>query len=130
MSPRAGSRDFALGRWEKAQQFADAASLFLEDDLSGSDLGDAYVTLAVHCGIAAAAVICVLALGQYSSGSAHQDAVALLRKVDVASSVQLSRLLGLKTKAGYAHRPVSDADIKVAARAHELLLEQARLRLT
>lgn len=114
------------GRWAKAQQFADAADLHRPGGLGdpGED-GDVYVTLAVHAGIAAADVICIGALGQYSATGAHDEAIALLSKVDGSARAALARLLSLKTKAGYTHRPASSSDIAMAEKALERLMHTA-----
>lgn len=96
------------GRWAKAQAFADAAELHRPTEEPGQDgATDVYVTLAVHAGIAAADVICIGALGEYSPTGAHDEGLVLVGKVDRTARISLSRLLGLKTKAGYTHRPVS-----------------------
>lgn len=52
----------------KAMQFLDAAETVetLADD--SNDVADAYVTLCVHAGIAAADVICCKRLGEHSRG--------------------------------------------------------------
>lgn len=115
------------GRWAKAQHFADAAELHRPPegfDQDGS--GDIFVTLAVHAGIAATDVICIGALGEYSPTGAHDESLALVGRVDKAARTSLSRLLGLKTKAGYTHRPVSRSDVLAAANALEKLLDIAR----
>jgi hypothetical protein len=66
------------GRLQKARQFMDAANTIetLADD--GVDVADAYVTLCVHAGIAAADVICCARLGKHSQGEDHVSAVGLL----------------------------------------------------
>ena len=90
------------GRMAKARQFSDAATLISELASDDSNLGDAYITLCVHAGIAAADVICCARLGK-----------------------ELRRLLGLKTKAGYSSAPSSAADQKVAGRASTRLVDAA-----
>ncbi|WP_448006168.1 hypothetical protein [Agromyces bauzanensis] len=91
----------------------------------GTDLRDAYVTLCVHAGIAAADVICMDALGEYYSGERHDEATRLLATVDVASSRHLAALLGVKTKAGYSDVPVSNEQLVRAKRSMEGLIERA-----
>ena len=54
----------------------------IETLVDDGDLADAYVTLCVHAGIAAADVICCTALGKHATGDDHNHAVALLRQVD------------------------------------------------
>ena len=95
----------------------------LADD--ASDVADAYVTMCVHAGIAAADVICCKRLGEHSRGEDHSAAVNLLRTADPDSAKQLSVLLGMKTKAGYSALPVSATDHKRAGRAAHSLVEAA-----
>jgi len=91
-------------------------------------VGDAYVTLCVHAGIAAADTICARRLGLYSSGENHNEAVALLRRVQPDGPElggHLAALLGLKTKAGYTARPVSGNDRMLAGRRARALVDVA-----
>lgn len=90
------------------------------------DMADAYVTLCVHSGIAAADVICCARLGEHPQGDNHNEAVTLLKRADPDAARHLSTLLGLKTKSGYSHVPVSAEDFKRAGRAMELLIDHAR----
>ncbi len=113
-------------RLAKAQQFADAANLVLDLAEEAEDVGDAFVTLAVHAGIAAADAICIAQLRRYSRGENHQEAVALLGEADAARAAPLSRLLQLKTKAGYSPESVSAKDRTAASRAMKTLLASAR----
>ena len=66
----------------KARQFSDAATLISELASDDSNLGDAYITLCVHAGIAAADVICCARLGVHASGQDHAAAATLLDKAD------------------------------------------------
>ena len=123
--PRPASvRDAAI-RLEKAHQFAQAAAVLYDDARSTADLPDAYVTQAVHSGIASADVICIRRFGEYSATGAHDEAVSLLSRADRSLGKHLIRLLALKTKAGYSTSHVSRADIEAARRAHLALLEVA-----
>ena len=115
----------------KAEQFADAAETILEfaDDEAG--VGDAYVTLLIHAGIAAADVICCEALGEYAHGESHTDAIDLLRRVrpdgsDLGNA--LGSLLGAKTRAGYGYQPVNKETRVRSTRAVEKLVRAARDR--
>lgn len=56
------------GRLAKARQFADAAHDVLALAGEADDVADAFVTLAVHAGIAAADVICCVRLGRHARG--------------------------------------------------------------
>ena len=70
------------GRLVKAQQFWAAAQTietFADDETT---ISDAYTTLAVHAGIAAADVICCVRLGEHARGDDHDEAVALLAMAD------------------------------------------------
>lgn len=127
MTPsRAGDRVTAKARLDKARQFADTASLLFDSARGTADNPDAYVTSAVHAGIAAADVICIRGLGEYSASGAHDAAVGLLEKADKDLAKHLRRLLSLKTKAGYSASPVSASDVDVARRAYMALLEAAQ----
>lgn len=115
----------AEARLAKAREFAEAAQLLHDDQKSAAYLPDAYVTSAVHSGIASADVICIRLLAKYSVTGNHDEALKLLGQVDKAAASNLQRLLALKTKAGYSTRPVSAADVSQARRAHLALLEAA-----
>lgn len=115
------------GRLRKANRFLDAAETireFADEDLD--EAGDAFVTLCVHAGIAAADALCCASLGVHAQGENHDDAVALLAKVDKDIAKELAKLLRLKTKAGYTHTPVTAEEFKRAGRAAEALVERAR----
>jgi hypothetical protein len=77
------------GRLAKAHQFMDAANTIetLADD--ATDVADAYVTMCVHAGIAAADVICCARLGKYSRGEDHGSAIELLEQADSADAKHL-----------------------------------------
>ncbi len=130
MTPTVRDPTFLRGRMKKARQFADAASLFVEDARTSGELSDAYVTLAIHSGIAAADVICVARTGQYSGGDSHSEAVALLKGADQTASKHLARLLTMKASAGYSHRPATKDDVRKAERAHGALLDLAHKELS
>ena len=123
MSPSASSAARA-GRLKKAIEFRDSAEL-IEAFMSDADHRDAYVTLCVHAGIAAADVICMDAVGEYYSGPSHDQAAKLLTKADAPSAKQLTALLGMKTKAGYSDVPVSNEQLARAKRAMEGLVDRA-----
>jgi hypothetical protein len=114
------------GRLAKAEQFAGAARdvLLLADE--ASDVADAFVTLAVHSGIAAADAICCARLGEYSRSERHQDAIGVLARADAAGARHLRVLLGMKTAAGYSSSPVTAENRIRAERAMDALLVTAR----
>ena len=123
MAEKPCSAQVRSGRLAKAKQFLAAAEL-IEDSLSGY-VTDAYVTMCVHAGIAAADVICCARLGRYAQGESHVEAVALLKKADASAAKRLEVLLGMKSKAGYTHLPSSTADAKRAGRTAKDLVEAA-----
>lgn len=119
------------GRLRKAEQFWEAAEITRELADDEAEVGDAYVTLCVHAGVAASDVICCVALGEHASGEDHTEALALIAKVrpgGIEPAKALAVLLGMKTRAGYGARPVSAVDRKRAQRQAERLLRAARDR--
>ena len=119
------------GRLRKAEQFYSAAETIRDLAQDEADVGDAYVTLCVHAGIAAADAICCATLGEHSQGESHVVAVQLLRRVrpDGAElGAALQTLLGIKTRAGYSAESVNADMRKRAQRAAEKLLLAARTR--
>ncbi len=121
------------GRLRKAEQFLEAAETIREFADDEDEVGDTYVTLCVHAGIAAADVICCIALGEHAQGESHHEALALISRVrpggrELANS--LRPLLGMKARAGYSHRPVTGDDRKRAQRHAERLVRAARDRRT
>lgn len=127
MSPRTipADENVRRGRLAKAEQFSDAAATVHELADEAQDVADAYVTLCVHAGIAAADAICAARLGEHSQGESHDEAVALLASVDKPASRHLQTLLGMKTLAGYSHQPVSAQRAVRAGRAMDALLTTA-----
>lgn len=128
MTPRTSPRSPAAreGRLAKATQFALAADVILEFAGDESELLDAYVTLAVHSGIASADVICMDHAGVYSRSERHEDAVALLERIDRDAAKDLDTLLRMKTRAGYSDVAVRPRDVTRAGRAVADLLAKAR----
>jgi hypothetical protein len=119
------------GRRRKAEQFMEGAKTIRDLAADERDVGDAYVTLCIHAGIAASDVICSVALGTYIQGDDHQAAVAHIAKVrpeGEALADSLRTLLTMKTRAGYSHEHVSATDRKRAGRAAEKLIFATRQR--
>lgn len=114
------------GRLQKAEQFLSAADTVREFADDYEDVADAYVTLCVHSGIAAADVICCARLAAHAQGQNHNEAVALLKSAAPDAAKHLNALLGLKTKSGYSHMSVSADDVRRATRALEALIDAAR----
>ena len=114
------------GRLEKARQFWDAAEIVdTLADLGEDDLVDAYITLCVHAGVAAADVICCARLGEHAQGDAHEEAIALLATADKTAARHLRTLLALKTRAGYSDRRSTSADRTRSRRAADALVAAA-----
>jgi hypothetical protein len=122
----------ARGRLRKAEQFLESAETIRDLADDEADIGDAFVTLCVHAGIAAADVLCCVALGVHAQGEDHSQAIDLVAKVrpdgeELSKSLRI--LLAVKTKAGYTSRTVNAADRKRAVRAAERLVTSARDRI-
>jgi len=109
------------GRLAKARQFLLAAET-IATVIDDQEIADAYVTLCVHAGIAAADVIRCARLGLYYSGEDHNAAVTLLASADSPASKHLKALLDINTRSGYSPALTSAADKKRAGRASAALL--------
>lgn len=118
--------EIRAGRLRKAEQFAEAAENVAELADEIDDVADAYVTLLVHAGIAAADVICCTRLGEHAQGENHNDGVALLRRADDSAARHLEILLRMKTRISYGHTSASHDDQKKAQRAVDALIKAAR----
>jgi hypothetical protein len=114
------------GRRRKAEQFLGAAQTVREFADDEADVGDAFVTLCVHAGVAAADVLCCRALGHHVQGDDHRAAVEEVAKVGARHARDLRVLLGMKTRAGYSSMPVSAEQRRRAARAAERLVAAIR----
>jgi hypothetical protein len=112
------------GRMAKDRQFLVAAET-IATVVDDQEIADAFVTLCVHAGVAAADVICCARLGVYHSGENHNEAVALLASVDKSAAWQLKALLDMKTRSGYSPVLTSAADQKRAGRAAAELVAAA-----
>jgi hypothetical protein len=123
--------EIVAGRFRKAEQFLDAAKTIRELADDEADVGDAFVTLCIHAGIAASDVICCEAFGHFVQGEDHNQAIAELSKARPDGDElggDLRSLLMMKTRAGYAAPPASAAQRKRAWRRAERLVEAARAR--
>ena len=121
------------GRFRKAEQFLAAAQNVRDLANDEAEVGDAFVTLCVHAGIAASDVICCTALGHFVQGDDHNQAVAELSKVRPDGEKlgnDLRALLMMKTRAGYAAPPVTAEQRKRAWRRAEALVDAAAGRRT
>ncbi len=103
----------------------DAAHLIETLADEAADVADAYVTLCVHAGIAAADVICCARLGRHARGDDHASAADLLEQAKPEVAKHLRALLSMKTKAGYTAIPVSGPEHARAGRAARALVDAA-----
>jgi hypothetical protein len=115
------------GRLAKARQFFEAATAIRDLADDEATVGDAFVTLCVHAGIAAADVICCRRLGYHVQGESHAEAIDELAKVSKERAKDLRVLLGMKTRAGYGDAPVSTEQRKRAIRAADRLVRAAAI---
>jgi hypothetical protein len=127
---RACTDELRLIRLDQSIRFRDAASLIRELVKEDGRIADAYLTLCVYAGIAAADVICCARLGEQSQGGDnpqdHEHAIGLLAGADPGSAEHLRTLLSLKTKAGYRSPPVTADDCRRAESAADALVKNAR----
>lgn len=110
----------ARARLTDARQFLDAAELLMVD---GN--GDVVATNAVHAAIAAADVLCCLALGRRSADGNHEAAVALLEQVGREHANSLRRALARKQQAGYESRDLADSEARICVDAARRLVAAA-----
>ena len=118
--------DERADRLLKAEKFLLAAETIatIIDDLA---MGDAYVTLCVHAGVAAADVICCSKLGVCYEGLDHNGAIASLAKLDHTTALSLSTLLHIKTRSPEDALLTIKSDQQRAGRAAAFLVRAARL---
>ncbi len=114
------------GRLAKAQQFLLAAET-IAAVIDDQAIADAYVTLCVHAGIAAADVICCAKLGVHCDDPNHNGAITLLAKIDSTTARNLRALLAMKTRSGYSAVLTATADQKRAGRTATALVNTAKL---
>jgi hypothetical protein len=133
MRTRNCDRATTLGRLGKAEQFLEQAEVLIAQASDPADAADAYVTLCVHAGIAAADAICCNALGLHARGESHHEAVQLLKSVRPGGTElggALEILLGFKSRVGYSSEPVSAEIRKRSGRQATKLVSAARERVT
>lgn len=119
------------GRLRKAEQFQAAARTIRDLADDEADVGDAFVTLCIHAGIAASDTICCEALGHHVHGDDHNQAITELSKVKPDGKElgnDLRALLMMKSRAEYGPAPVGAEQRKRAWRRAERLVEAARSR--
>lgn len=128
MRTRPCSEGITSGRLRKARAFLQAAESLDSQLDQNFDLGDAFVTLCVHAGIAACDVVCCRHMGVHSQGERHQDAVGLVRRVQPDGprlAGDLSVLLGMKTAAGYGAQAMTHDQRRRAVRSARRLVHAA-----
>jgi hypothetical protein len=126
------SEQTTIGRLRKAIQFLEAADTIQEFADDAAQVGDAFATLCVHAGIAAADALCCAVLGEHAQGDEHAQATALLQRVRPDGSTlatALAALLAVKTRAGYSALPVSGEQRARAHRRAMQLVDAARKRV-
>lgn len=113
------------GRLAKAEQFLAAAEVVRALSDEHAEVSDAFVTLCVHGGIAACDVICCVRPVATPRARTTTTPSRWSRPPDPQAAKHLAALLGLKTKSGYSHTPVTTTEFTRAERAAEALLEAA-----
>lgn len=107
----------------------DAAEAIRDLTDDEAEIGDAFVTLCIHAGIAAADVICCRGLGHFVQGDDHNQAIAELSKASSdggSLSNDLRALLQMKNRAECGADSVNAEQRKRAWRRAESLVEAAR----
>lgn len=125
LNTRSADRAEARGRLRVGRKYLEVA------DLLADEAGEAInvcVGVAVLAGIAAADVICAVALGERYGGPDHQAAVTLLSRVDQSLGKRLARLIGLKSESQYGAGLLSAHDRSIALREAASLIEEAESR--
>src|SRR4051812_27781954 len=119
----------AVGRLRKAEQFLSVAETIRDLADDEAEIGDVFVTLCIHAGIAASDAICCRGLGHFVQGDDHNQAIAQLLKANPEGkklSGDLRALLQMKNRAEYGADPVNADQRKRAWRRAENLVEAAR----
>lgn len=134
MTPRGAGRVIecspaeARARRDQSRAFLEVADLVLTEARRDAHVSAA---LAVLSGIAAADAICGLALGKWSRGQDHNQAVVLLEEValrDDTLPTKLRRLLADKDAAHYSPRLITVDKATAMVRQAAALLAEADLR--
>lgn len=108
-------------------KLAKAEEYLLVADLANDECFDASVSLSVSASINAADVLCLAKTGSFPSGPDHGNAATILKRVGLRNeSLQLARVLGLKTKAQYSASTCSRADAHDCLKSAERLLQSAK----
>lgn len=95
-------------------------------ELASDGYFDASVSLAVSAAINAADVLCLAATGNYPSGQNHDRAPVLLKMAGLSiEGSQLTRVLGVKTKAQYSPARCTEKDATEAVKSAQRLVQSA-----
>jgi len=117
----------AQARLSESEDLLDAAESVRGLANDEADIGDAYVTLCVHAGIAAADAICCMRLGYHVASTDRHAAVAELSRVrpdggQLGGALRL--LLGMQNRSGI-EAPATPEQRDRARRRAEQLFEAA-----
>jgi hypothetical protein len=120
---RIGGRAEALAHHGKAREFLQAARAALD-----SGWNNAAASSAVTAGINAKDAISFVLAGRSAAADDHKFAVSELRALGPAgreAATALDRLLGLKDRAQYARRGVTDTEAQAAVRRATTMVDAA-----
>lgn len=101
------------------------------EDAFEKERWNAAVINAVHCCISVADALTVFFEGQRHAGERHEDAIALLQKIEIdakllaAKTKQLSRVLRIKTAAEYEEKLMNKSDAEQALKDAKRFFEWA-----
>lgn len=119
----------AQARLGEAEDLLDAAESIRTLASDEPDVGDAYVTLCVHAGIAAADAICCLRLGYHVASTDRPQAVTELSRVRPDGGQlggALRVLLGMQSRAGSAAEAANTGQRERARKRAEQLFTAAQ----
>lgn len=120
----------AAARLSEAEDLLDAAESIRALANDEPDVGDAYVTLCVHAGIAAADTICCLRLGYHVASTDRPEVIAELSRVRPDGGQlggALRVLLGMQTRADSAREPANPEQRERARKRAEQLYAAAEV---
>lgn len=127
MTARLAGRTTECARADAASRLEDAQAFLLT--AQAADNEDVIATNAIHAAIAAADVLCCVALGERSSSPSHIEAARLLHRVQAKHANTLKRCLDLKTRAAYESNDVSARDAARTVRNAQSLVAAAEQAL-
>ena len=113
----------AKNRLDVARQYQELAHLKAKEKIGAAR--NVAVGNAVLAGIAASDALCCWHLGERSSSSNHNDAVALLAKLHKNLAKHLTILIGDKTTSHYGEKFIGAETLKSCLRAMDHLIAAA-----